>query len=128
MARRHSLRSYRIISVMFWAFPYLLWQTFGHWSGFIVGLIIAVVLTAMFNSLIQTNGWGTASTAKRQAFQAAELQPQQQEEGAYQRGYRAEVEPYRTEPFLYSTGELQPQYEEMQVSYPQETMPPMEQK
>lgn len=128
MTRLHSLRNYRIISVMFWAFPYLLWQTFGHWSGFVVGLIIAVVLTAMFNSLINVNVQGAPSTAKRQASQATEPQPQQQEEGAYQRGYRAEVEPYRAESASYSMGELQPQYEEMQLSYPQETMPPMEQK
>jgi hypothetical protein len=128
MTRRHSLKSYRIISIMFWAFPYLLWQTFGHWSGFVVGLIIAVVLTAMFNGLINANVQGATSTAKSHASQAAEPQSQEQEEGAYQRGYRAKVEPYRAESASYSMGELQPQYEEMQLSYPQETMPPMEQK
>ena len=49
---RHPIsRNYWIIHVMLWSFPYLLWQAFGHWSGFLVGLIVSVILTAMFNSL-----------------------------------------------------------------------------
>lgn len=53
----HLSRNYRIISVMFWSFPYLLWQAFGHWSGFIVGVIVAVILTAMLNGLFRERGF-----------------------------------------------------------------------
>lgn len=113
--RHHFLRNYHIIRVMFWSFPYLLWQAFGHWSGFLVGVIVAVILTMMFNSLFRAGNWDMASS------QAAESQAQHQEVEAYQRGYRAKAEPY-----AHLTGELQPQYEEMQVLYPQEEMPPME--
>jgi hypothetical protein len=31
----HAIRNYRIISVMFWSFPYLLMHAFGNWSGFV---------------------------------------------------------------------------------------------
>ena len=126
MARQHRLRNYRIIRVMLWAFPYLLWQAFGHWSGFFVGVIVAVVLTAMLTSLIHTSEENANFATRQQAFQATEPQPQYQEAEVYQHGYRAETEPYRAEPCLYLTGKLQPQYEEMQVFYPQEIMPPME--
>lgn len=124
----HQLfRNYRIIRVMFWSFPYLLWQAFGHWSGFIVGVIVAVVLTAMLNSLAHAGNWNTASPVRQQSFQTTDAQPQDQEAQAYQRGYRAEMQPYRAGSELRQARELQPEYEEMQVSYPQETMPPMEQ-
>lgn len=93
--RRYRSLHFRIISVMFWAFPYLLWQAFGHWSGFLVGVIVAVVLTAMFNGLFRVGDWKTASTARQQSFQTTEPQPRRQEMELYQRGYRAE-EPYRT--------------------------------
>src|SRR5690349_7783369 len=120
--RHHLLRNYRIIRVMFWAFPYLLWQAFGHWSGFVVGVIVAVTLTAMLQNLIHANGLRATSATRQQSFQTTEPQPQHQEAEEYQRGYRAEVKPYRPGPHLYGSGELQPQYEEMQVLYPQETM------
>jgi hypothetical protein len=48
----HFSRNYRIIRVMFWSFPYLLWQAFGHWSGFFIGVIVAIILTSMFDDLI----------------------------------------------------------------------------
>lgn len=115
MCHHHS-RNYRIIRVMFWAFPYLLWQAFGHWSGFVVGVIVAVMLTTMFNNLFY------AGSAAHQ--QAAEPQPRLQEMEEYQRGYRAEARPDYAEPDLYPAREPQPQYEEMQVSYPE--MPPVE--
>src|SRR5215469_15519315 len=92
--RRRSLH-YRIIRVLFWAFPYLLWQAFGHWSGFLVGVITAVMLTAMFNGLFRVGGWNTGSSAGRRSFQIAEPQPRGQEAEPYQRGYRAEAEPHR---------------------------------
>lgn len=120
MARQHRLRNYRIIRVMLWAFPYLLWQAFGHWSGFFVGVIVAVGLTAMLTSLIHTSEGNAHFAARQQAFQATEPQSQDQEAEVYQRGYRAETEPYRAKPRLHFTGEIQPQYEEMQVFYPQE--------
>jgi len=122
--RRRSLH-YGIIRVLFWAFPYLLWQAFGHWSGFLVGVIVAVMLTAMFNSLFRVGGWNTASSAGRRSFQTAEPQPRGQEVESYQRGYLAEAELYRASPHPYQVGELQFQYEEMQIPYPE--MPLMEQ-
>lgn len=124
----HPNRNYHIISVMFWAFPYLLWQAFGHISGFFVGVLLAVILTTMFNGLFRVGNWNTASSAERQSLQTAEPQPQQQEEHRreaepYQHGYRAKIEMLREK---YQRGEHQPQYEEMLVLYPQE-MPPMKQ-
>lgn len=98
---RHYLsRNYRIISVMFWSFPYLLWQAFGHWSGFLVGVIVAVILTAMLNGLFHVGNWNTASSAGRQYLQTAG-------------------------PQLYQAEARQLEYEEMEVPYPQ--MSPMEQ-
>ncbi|MEO7022263.1 MAG: hypothetical protein ABI234_19100, partial [Ktedonobacteraceae bacterium] len=58
----HPNRNYHIISVMFWAFPYLLWQAFGHISGFFVGVLLAVILTTMFNGLFRVGNWNTASS------------------------------------------------------------------
>lgn len=118
--RHHLSRNYRIISVMSWSFPYLLWQVFGHWSGFLVGVLVAVILTTMLNDLFRVGNWNTASSARRRSLQTAEPQPRRQEAEAYQRGYQAEAEPH-----LYLAEALQPQYEEMQMLYPQ--MPPMEQ-
>jgi hypothetical protein len=113
---KHFIRNYRIISVMFWAFPYLLWQTTGHWSGFFVGVIIAVILTSMFNGLFHGSIWNMACSADRQTFRAAESQSQRQEAELYQRGYQAEIEPYRAGMQPTSAGERQPQYEEMHRS------------
>jgi hypothetical protein len=121
-------RNYRIISVMFWAFPYLLWQAFGHWSGFVVGILVALILTVLLNNLISTRNEPEITVARRQELHQAEPQLQQQEMEPYQRGYRGEEEIYQTEPQPYLEGALQPQYEEMQVPYPQEVMSPMEQK
>ena len=122
--RRHSARNYLVIRVMLWSFPSLLWQAFGHWSGFLVGVIVAVTLTVMLNGLLRV---GAAPSARQQPLQRSEPQPQDQEEDRkdfepYQRGYRAEEEPYRARPQSDQTGMLQPEYEEMQVLYPQETM------
>ncbi|MDQ2717381.1 MAG: hypothetical protein M3Z08_20985 [Chloroflexota bacterium] len=132
MMRHHPSRNYRIISVMFWAFPYLLWQAFGHWSGFLAGVILALILTAMLNGLFRVSNWKTASSTGRQPLQATEPQLRGQEENRkeaepYQRGYQAEDEHYRPGPQLYQAEALQPQYEEMQVPYPQEEMPSMKQ-
>lgn len=124
--QRHRSLNYRFIGVMFWAFPYLLWQAFGHISGFFVGVALAVILTAMFNNLFRRNNWNATSTATQQQLQKAEPQPQYDEEyRPYQSGYRAEGEQYREEQSMYRAEQLQPQYEEMQISYPQE-MPPIE--
>ncbi len=130
MKRLHLSRNYRIISIMFWSFPYLLWQAFGHWSGFVVGVLVALILTVLLNSLIQAPNEQRAALADAQAHQFTESpQPAQPEMEAYQRGYRAEAgEIYHMEPQTYLEGALQPQYEEMQVPYPQDVMPPMEQK
>lgn len=126
-------RNYRIISVMFWSFPYLLWQAFGHWSGFIVGLLLASVLTAMFNGLFSLGNRRLTLSAEQQGSQQPEQQTRdldeqyaEQRQEPYQRGYRAEERPYRAEPQLSRVGGLQPEYEDMQVPYPQEEMPPME--
>jgi|GEM_PF-2733402 len=129
MKRRHFSRNYRIISIMFWAFPYLLWQAFGNWSGFLVGVIVAVVLTAMFNSLFRTANWNTIPSQKQQSSQETEVQAQSREEAeSYRRGYRGEDQPYRAESQADQVETFQTQYEEMQVPYPGEVMPPMEQK
>ena len=119
-------RNFRFISVMFWAFPYLLWQSFGHISGFVVGLLLAVILTAMFNNLFRQNNWNTS----QQPVRIDEPQRQYQEEHQwdaepYQRGYRAEPEQYHSIEQPSQTSEQQTPYEEMQVEYPE--MPPMEQ-
>lgn len=128
MMRRHFSRNYRIISVMFWAFPYLLWQAFGNWSGFVVGVIVPVALTAMFNSLFRTVNWHTAASEKQQSSQEAEAQARSDENvEPYQRGYRGEEMPYHAETQA-DAETLQTRYEEMQVPYPEEVMPPMEQK
>ncbi|MEO6892023.1 MAG: hypothetical protein ABI324_23805 [Ktedonobacteraceae bacterium] len=125
MMPHHLYRNYRIISVLFWSFPYLLWQAFGHWSGFLVGVIVAIILTVMLNNLFRRGNWNMATSARRQSLQTAEPQPRYQEE--YQRGYRTEGKRYRAGPQLYQAGANQPQYEEMQVPYLQEELPPIEQ-
>ena len=68
----HLLRNYRIISVMFWAFPYLIWQAFGHWSGFVVGVIVAVFLTVMLNDLVGVGCSHTHSFDGRRSFESTE--------------------------------------------------------
>lgn len=70
MYHNHS-RNYHIIRVMLWSFPYLLWQAFGHWSGFFVGVIVAVILTTMLDDLLCV---GNCSTRWRPS-QETELQP-----------------------------------------------------
>lgn len=116
---RHFSRNYRIISVMFWSFPYLLWQAFGNWSGFLVGVIVAVVLTAMFNGLFQANRGQMVASVRQPSAQQKEAETE-----TYQRGYRAEEYVSREESPRYQTEAFQSQIEEMQVSYPE--MPPME--
>lgn len=121
-------RNFRFISIMFWAFPYLLLQAFGHWSGFFVGLLLAVILTAMMNNLFRQSNW---NMNQQQPVQIHEQpQPYQQEYRwgdmePYQRGYRAEMQQPREEQQPHQTSEPQTPYEEMQVEYPE--MPPMEQ-
>jgi hypothetical protein len=134
--QRHRSINYRFVSVMFWAFPYLLWQTFGHISGLFVGVLLAVILTAMFNNLFRRSNWNSTSSSYQQPLQMVEPQPHFQEMAEqisqeealrpYQDGYQAEMNPYHEEQNPYQTGQFQPQYEEMQVPYPQE-MPPIEQ-
>lgn len=119
---RHLSRNYCIVRVMLWSFPYLLWQVFGHWSGFLVGVLMSVMLTMMLNSLFSEGRWKTVSSVSRQSLQMEA--PPRDQEGAYQRGYR--VESSRADPQVYLVEKLQPQYEEMQVPYPQEAMPSME--
>ena len=76
----HNLfRNYRIISVMFWAFPYLLWQAFGHWSGFVVGVIVAIMLTVMLNDLFNVGCSHTLSSAGWRSFERAKPQPRDEE-------------------------------------------------
>ncbi|GCE31322.1 hypothetical protein KDA_68060 [Dictyobacter alpinus] len=119
----YSSRNYRIIRVMFWSFPYLLWQAFGDWSGFLVGVMVAVILTTMFNNLFRANNLNMTSTARQRPLHTAEFQPRRQEEDSYSRGYQAEAEVYHAGSYPNHEGEVQPQYEEMQVPYPE--MPPM---
>ena len=59
--RYHLSRNYRIISVMLWSFPYLLWQVFGHWSGFVVGVLVAIILTTLLDDLFYVASWNTTS-------------------------------------------------------------------
>lgn len=125
--QRHRSLNYRFISIMFWAFPYLLWQAFGNISGFGVGVLLAAILTVMFNNLVRRGNRNVVST-KQQTFQALESRPRAQEEAlrSYESGYQGEVRPYRGEQGIYQMEPFQPQYEEMQVPYPQE-LPPIEQ-
>ncbi len=109
----HLFRNYRIISVMFWAFPYLLWQAFGHWSGFAIGVIVAIVLTMMLNDLFYAGCSHTLSATSWRPFQRAKNQPRDENE-----------EQYCTEGHLYCTGEHQPQHEEIKKLYPRAEMPP----
>jgi len=123
--QQYKRRNYRIISIMFWAFPYLLWQAFGHISGFFVGLALAVTLTLMFNSLLRADHRQASSSPDQSSSQASGLRQWEKSEiEPYQRGYQAQL--YRTEQPVYQAEESPSQYEEMQVPYPQE-MPPMEQ-
>ena len=119
-------KNYRFISVMFWAFPYLLWQAFGNISGFVVGVILAVVLTAMLNNLFRTGNWNVPQYRSQQPARIAEPHRNDYQMEPYQRGYQAQTGQYRGDQQPYQAQEIQPQYEEMQVQYPQE-MPPMEQ-
>ena len=121
MHRRHY-RNFRLIGVMFWAFPYLLWQTFGHISGFFVGLLLAVILTLMLNNLFRQNNANIIQQPVRTA-DPQQLYPQEYRWNAepYQRGYRPE--PYHEK--QQQPEEQQPQYNEIQVQYPE--IPPMEQ-
>ena len=59
---QHLSRNYRIISVMLWSFPYLLWQAFNHWSGFLVGVLVSVILTMMLDDLFYLANWNTPSS------------------------------------------------------------------
>jgi hypothetical protein len=128
----HHYRNFRIIRVMFWSFPYLLWQTFGNISGFFVGVLLAVILTQMFNGLFRQGNWNSAPYTCYSPLQKAEPQLQHQEayrkeSEPYQDSYRAEMEPHRGEERqLYQARELQPEYEEMLVLYSQK-IPPLEQ-
>ncbi|PZW31305.1 hypothetical protein EI42_02402 [Thermosporothrix hazakensis] len=49
--RSHFNSTFYCIRVAFWAFPYLLWQTLNHWSGFVIGVLLAVILTMMLHNL-----------------------------------------------------------------------------
>ena len=123
---RCHYKNYRFIGVMFWAFPYLLWQAFGHISGFMVGVILAVILTLMLNNLSRQNNRNMSQQPVR-TVEPQRLYPQEYQWDAepYQSGYRAESEPYRKIQQPSQTSEQQTPYEEMQVEYPE--MPPMEQ-
>jgi hypothetical protein len=122
--RHHLSTNYHIIRLMFWSFPYLLWQAFGHWSGFLVGVLMAVMLTAMLNDLFCIDSLDTASSFRRRSLQTIEHQPRCQEAETYQCGCQAEAEPYRASTHPYQVREFQHQYEEIQMLYPQEEMPP----
>jgi hypothetical protein len=122
---RHRYRNFRFIGIMFWAFPYLLWQAFGHFSGFFVGLLLAVILTFMLNNLFRTSTWNMSQQPVR--IDEQQLRYQQEYQWGlepYQHGYRAETRPDREEQ-PQQISELQPAHEEMQVDYPE--IPPMEQ-
>ncbi len=97
MYRRHY-RNFRFIGVMFWAFPYLLWQSFGHFSGFFVGLLLAVILTFMLNNLFRQRNWNmTRQPVQIDAQQQQYQQEYQWEAEPYQYGYRAQPMPDREE-------------------------------
>lgn len=125
---RHRSVNYRLIGVMFWAFPYLLWQAFGNPGGFVIGVVLALMLTAMLNSLFTREKQHVTSPIVRQVAHEQDLHTPSYEEEyqPYQAGYRAETSIYRAEVPDYHAEPLQAQYEEMQISYPQE-LPPMEQ-
>ena len=122
---RRRYRNFRFIGVMFWAVPYLLGQTFGHISGFFVGLLLAIILTAMCNNLFRQSNWNASQQPIRINEQPQRYQQDDQwDEQPYQYGYRAQTIPDREEQ-PHQVNEVQTPYEEMQVDYPE--MPPMEQ-
>lgn len=123
---RHHHRNFRFIGVMFWAFPYLLWQAFGHFSGFFVGLLLAVILTLMLNNLFRQSNWNMTQQPVQIDQQPQRYQQEYQwDDAPYQRGYRAQIDPQPEQQQPHQVSEPQTPYEEMQVEYPE--MPPMEQ-
>ena len=119
--------NYGLIRVMFWAFPYLLWQAFGNPSGFVVGVIVALVLTTMFTNLLRRERTSPTPVVPPQQLSIDEPHTSSHEEyRPYTSGYQAETVTYHAEEPLYHVEKLQAQYEEMQISYPQE-IPPMKQ-
>lgn len=76
--QRHHSFNYRFISGMFWAFPYLLWQAFGNISGFFVGVMLALILTVMFQSFVHHSY--RQSTLSRQKSLQTTARPQEEEE------------------------------------------------
>ncbi|HET8846492.1 MAG TPA: hypothetical protein VFN35_33825 [Ktedonobacteraceae bacterium] len=136
--RRHPYRNLRIIWIMLWAFPYLIWQGFGHFHGFFIWLLLALALLVILRSLFRTNNHQTIPALSQQPQTTigeqqyySSLEKDQWEALPYQRGYRADTEFDRASASPYQRGEHQPQYEDMLVQYPQEMpsqeMPPMEQ-
>ena len=83
--RHHLTRNYLIISVMFWSFPYLFWQAFGHWSGFFIGMIISVILTEMLKDFYHVEKSNTDCSMRHQSLQTSEPQQQHQETEPSQR-------------------------------------------
>jgi hypothetical protein len=121
---RSHYRNFRLIGVMFWAFPYLLWQTFGHISGLFVGILLAVFLTMMMNNLFRQNN-ANIIQQPIPTTEPQQLYPQEYQWNAepYQSGYRAE--PYHEKQQPNQPEKQQPPYDEIQVQYPE--IPPMEQ-
>ena len=124
MYRRHY-RNFRFIGILFWVLPYILWQSFGHFSGLFIGLLLSILLTLMLNGLFRSGNWNMS----QQPVRINQPQPRYQEEyqwdpQPYQSGYRAQSDPYPEEQ-PHQVSEVQPPHEEMQVEYPE--MPPMEQ-
>lgn len=118
--RRSS--NYRIIHVMLWSFPYLLWRAFDHWSGFFIGVLVSIMLTALLSSLFSGDRWKTVTSTRQRSWQITPL-PRDEEAEVYQQGYRAETAFSHARLHLYlMEEELQSQYEDMLVPYPQETI------
>lgn len=122
---QHRTKSYIFIVVMFSAFPYLLWQAFGNGIGFLVGVLLTFILVRMMGNLFRQNGRSAAVSIDQRSSQRPLVQEEERAREPYQQGYRAQ--PYRAEQPQSQTWESQSQYEEMQVPYPQQELPPMEQ-
>jgi hypothetical protein len=127
MYRRHY-RNFRFIGILFWVLPYILWQSFGHFSGLFIGLLLSILLTLMLNGLFRQgnqSNWNMSQQPVRINQQPPRYQEEYQwDPEPYQSGYRAQSDPYREEQ-PHQVSEVQPPHEEMQVEYPE--MPPMEQ-
>ena len=110
--------------------PFFFILFFTHsWVGFMISIVILVLLYIMMQAFFAAS----AGIGNQYAAPMANQQPQPHEE-PYQQPYQSYQQGYQPVPVTYQEGEQQsqylrpqPEYEQPQVSYPEEELPPMEQ-